>query len=131
MGDRATIRIKQAGNDTAIHFYTHWRGSYVNQIVADALVKADEQGRIRDDHYCARIIFDTLTGLEGGSIGYGIIIGDDCRPFDVEHDSPSIVWNGWNKEPIVGFMDQNDNITYHMPWQDWVNLNAALNLTSD
>jgi len=126
MGDRATIRIKQAGNDTAIHFYTHWRGSYVNTVVADALQRAHIEGRITDDSYCARIIFDTLTELEGGSTGYGIIIGDDCRPFDVEHDSPSIVWTGWNQEPIVGFMDLNDNITYHMPWRDWVNLHKAL-----
>jgi len=130
MGDRATIRIKQAESDTAIHFYTHWRGSYVNQIVTDALLKADEQGRICDDHYCARIIFDTLTELEGGSTGYGIIIGDGSRPFDVEHDSPSIAWTGWGEEPIVGFMDLNNDLTHHIPWRDWVNLNAALNLTS-
>ena len=37
MGDRATIRIKQEGSDTAIHFYTHWRGSEVNTVVSDAL----------------------------------------------------------------------------------------------
>lgn len=130
MGDRATIRIKQEGNDTAIHFYTHWRGSEVNTVVSDALQRADREGRITDDSYCARIIFDTLTELEGSSTGYGIIIGDDCRPFDIGHASPSIVWTGWGKEPIVGFMDIHDNMTHHMPWRDWVNLNAALNLTS-
>ena len=126
MGDRATIRIKQAGNDTAIHFYTHWRGSEVNQIVADALLRADEEGRIRDDHYCARIIFDTLTELDGGSSGYGIIIGDNCRPFDVAHESPSIIWQSFNSEPVVGFMDDADSMTHHMPWRDWINLHKAL-----
>ena len=130
MGDRATIRIKQQGSDTAIHFYTHWRGSDVNNVVANALQRAEQEGRITDDSYCARIIFDTLTELEGGSTGYGIIIGDGSRPFDVEHDSPSIAWTGWGEEPIVGFMDLNNDLTHHIPWRDWVNLNAALNLTS-
>jgi len=130
MGDRATIRIKQQYNDTAIHFYTHWSGSQVEQILAKALLDADAAGRITDEAYCTRIIFDALTGLEGGSTGYGIIIGDDCRPFDIGHASPSVVWTGWGKEPIVGFMDIHDNMTHHMPWRDWVALNAALNLTS-
>ncbi len=130
MGDRATIRIKQAGSDTAIHYYTHWRGSEVNTVVSDALQRADREGRITDDSYCARIIFDTLTELEGSSTGYGIIIGDDCRPFDIGHASPSVVWTGWSNEPIVGFMDIHGNMTHHMPWRDWVELNAALNLTA-
>lgn len=126
MGNRATIRIKQAGSDTAIHFYTHWRGSDVNTVVANALHLAAKEGRITDESYCARIIFDTLTELEGGSTGYGIHIGDDCRPFDIVHDSPSVVWTGWNHEPIVGFMDLHDNMTHHVPWRDWVELHTAL-----
>lgn len=130
MGDRATIRIKQSNSDTAIHFYTHWRGSDVNNVVADALERADQEGRITDDSYCTRIIFDTLTELEGGSTGYGIIIGDSQRPGDVEHDSPSIVWTGWNQEPTVGFNDLDGYITDHMPWRDWVKKTNALGLTA-
>lgn len=130
MGDRATIRIKQSNSDTAIHFYTHWRGSDVNNVVAHALQRAEQEGRITDDSYCTRIIFDTLTELEGGSTGYGIIIGDNQRPGDVAHDSPSIVWTGWNHEPTVGFNDLDGYITDHMPWRDWVNKNIATDLTS-
>ena len=130
MGDRATIRIKQSDSETAIHFYTHWQGSEVNTIVSHALQVAQKEGRITDEAYASRIIFDTLTSLEGGSTGYGIIIGDNQRPGDVEHDSPSIVWTGWNHEPIVGFNDLDGNITDHVPWQDWVNKNSATDLTA-
>ena len=130
MGDRATIRIKHEGSDTAIHFYTHWRGSDVNNVVAHALQRAEQEGRITDDSYCTRIIFDTLTELEGGSTGYGIIIGDSQRPGAVEHDSPSIVWTGWNQEPTVGFNDLDGYITDHTPWRDWVKKNNATDLTA-
>ena len=61
MGDRATIRIKHSESDTAIHLYTHWRGSEVNTIVADALQRATQEGRITDDAYCTRIISSSVT----------------------------------------------------------------------
>ena len=130
MGDRATIRIKHSESDTAIHLYTHWRGSEVNTIVADALQRATEEGRITDDAYCTRIIFDTLTQLEGGSTGYGILIGDDQRPGDVAHDSPSIVWTEWNREPTVGFHTLDGHITEHAPWQEWVTESTLHNFLS-
>lgn len=121
MGDRATIRIKQHGSATAIHFYTHWRGGSVNGVVADALERADQEGRITDDSYCTRIIFDTLTELEGGSTGYGIIIGDSQRPGDVEHDSPSIEWDSFGAEPLVRMYYTSGYFSPAVvPWKQWV-----------
>ena len=124
MGDRATIRIKQQYNDTAIHFYTHWNGSQVEEILAKALLDADAAGRITDEAYCTRIIFDALTQLEGGSTGYGIIIGDECRPFDIGHDSPSVEWevrkhSTDSSEPRVQYMTLDDEFTGLSAWRDW------------
>lgn len=121
MGDRATIRIKQAYNDTAIHFYTHWSGSEVEEILATALLEADSAGRIADESYCTRIIFDTLTALEGGTTGYGIIIGDECRPFDIGHDSPSIEWeqDSGSSEPRIQYMTLDGEFTGLSAWRDW------------
>lgn len=120
MGDRATIRIKQVNSDTAIHFYTHWSGSTVNSILADALSYADTAGRITDESYCTRIIFDQLTGLEGGDTGFGIIIGDENRPMDVAHDSPSIEWDSFDAEPLVRMYDSSGYFSSAVPWKQWV-----------
>ena len=130
MGNRATIRIKQEGSDTAIHFYTHWRGSEVNTVVADALQRADREGRITDDSYCARIIFDTLTELEGSSTGYGIIIGDENRPGDVEHDSPSVEWQAFGAHPHVRYYDLSGRLSIYQPWREWVADILNIDLTS-
>ena len=121
MGDRATIRIKQAYNETAIHLYTHWSGSQVEEILARALLEADNAGRITDEAYATRIIFDALTQLEGGSTGYGIIVGDDCRPFDVGKDSPSVEWekDSGSSEPRVQYMTVDGEFTGLSAWRDW------------
>lgn len=130
MGDRATIRIKQQYNDTAIHFYTHWSGSEVDLLLATALIEADATGRISDEAYCTRIIFDTLTRLQGGSTGYGIIIGDECRPFDIGHDSPSVEWEEGSSEPRVQYMTLDGEFTGLVDWKSWAEYIRSNNLTA-
>jgi len=121
VGDRATIRVKQAGSETAIHFYTHWTGGSVDRVVSDALHRAEEAHRLSDPEYCTRILFDTLTSCEGGTLGYGIIIGDENRPGDVEYDSPSVEWVDHLSEPCIRYMTRYGHFTGPLvPWRDWV-----------
>jgi hypothetical protein len=67
MGDRATICVK--GNGSEVYLYTHWGGYRIKEIVANALSKRE---RWSDTTYLTRIIFDSMTELEGGTEGYGI-----------------------------------------------------------
>ena len=121
MGSRATIRIVQSGHQTPIHLYTHWSGYRITEIFAKALFVAKADGRLNDEAYCTRIIFDTLTGLEGGTTGYGIIIGDDAMPADLEYDSPCIDWN-FEGEPFVYYTRKRDGymLTAAMPASEWL-----------
>lgn len=70
MGDRGVIEVRGNSNEPSIYFYTHWGAYHLPEKVALGL----ENGRTRwgDESYLNRIIFDTLTGLEGGELGYGI-----------------------------------------------------------
>lgn len=111
MGARATIRIKHKHSDTAIHFYTHWSGGEIEQILAKGLKKAEDAGRLDDEMYATRIIFDTLTqsggaapeGMEDhyATTGFGVVIGDDCVPWDLNYDSPCVEWIKGELYPIV------------------------------
>lgn len=92
MGERATIRVIQSWSDTPIHFYTHWNGHEIAEILAHGLYLAKETGRLEDESYATRIVFDTLTGLEGGSTCYGIIVGDEAGWGDINYPSPTLSW---------------------------------------
>lgn len=102
MGARAVIGITHPDSDTPIYLYTHWCGDSIRRILADGLVKARDAGRLTDPPYATRIIFDTLTGLEGGSTGFGINIG--TYPSDVEYEIPHVIWTDWNSEPMVNYL---------------------------
>lgn len=97
MGDRGNIGIRQPHEEVTLFLYTHWSGSGVCHTLADALSKCVEEGRLEDPAYATRIIFDTLTGLRGGSTGYGISIGSPC---DNEHEIPIVVWENHDKPMI-------------------------------
>ena len=101
MGDRATIRVIHPTSPEAIHLYTHWRGSRVAEILAEGLLKAQSEGRINDYSYATRIIFDTLTKLEGGSTGFGICIGDKGQPGDVSYDTPTVQWDQADTPTVI------------------------------
>jgi hypothetical protein len=81
MGDRGNIFIKY-DEYNGIYFYTHWRGSEIRNVVKAALSKRE---RWDDDSYLARIIFDELTGLDGGSTGYGI------SPYLQDYNHPTVI----------------------------------------
>lgn len=101
MGARATIRIIHPTNTTPIHLYSHWGGDEIVDSLIEGIKNADANGRLNDYSYATRIIFDTLTGLEGGSTGFGICIGDEGQPTDVEFDTPTISWATPDRRPVV------------------------------
>jgi len=72
MGDRAQVRfIDRFGNK--VWFYTHWRGSDLEETVRRAIKRADDGGRLDDDEYFARIVFNEMTrGEELETTGFGI-----------------------------------------------------------
>ncbi len=71
MGDRGNIvcRFSTGNPKSDVYFYTHWRGSSIGSVVRDALAK---KARWDDPAYLARMIFDGLTGCDGGETGFGI-----------------------------------------------------------
>lgn len=101
MGARATIRIIHPTSDTPIHFYSHWGGDDIVHSLCEGIKNAEAGGRLTDYQYATRIIFDTLTGLDGGTTGFGICIGDEGQPCDVEFDTPTISWATPDERPVV------------------------------
>jgi hypothetical protein len=103
MGSRGHIAIVQSLNSTPIYFYTHWEGHKVCATLAEALSKADQEGRLNDESYAARIIFDVLTGCTGDSTGFGIIIGEPTG--DNEFPIPFVRWYRDVPEPFVTYQN--------------------------
>ena len=104
MGARGHIGIVHSNNPTPIYFYTHWEGFSVCSTLAMGLAKAKEAGRLTDETYATRIIFDVLTGCTGDSTGYGIMIGDPAG--DNEYDIPTVFWERDCAEPFVVYTDR-------------------------
>lgn len=83
MGNRGNVEVKfkDAGS---IFFYTHWTGSELNEVVANALIRGKE--RWDDDSYLARIVFcEMIKGHERELTGFGI------APFECEEGSPKVI----------------------------------------
>ena len=96
MGDRGNIEIvqgvKRMNEDEvraldSVFLYTHWRGSQVAQILADALKKSGIRGG--DPSYLTRIIFNELQGDDRTTTGFGISVG---QPDDNEYSIPKVIW---------------------------------------
>lgn len=101
MGDRGNIRIRQPHATDDLYLYTHWTGYRICQTLADGLRKCTEAGRLTDPAYATRIIFDTLTGLDGDVIGFGISVGSPC---DNEYEIPYLRWSDdFGQPPLVTY----------------------------
>jgi hypothetical protein len=86
MGDRGNIVIRyEDGSD--IYFYSHWGGTELPRTLAEALNSTAGRARWNDEPYLARIIFDHVTGLEGGETGYGI------SPYLTDNEHPILLVN--------------------------------------
>ena len=103
MGARGHIGIVQSVSPTPIYFYTHWEGHLVTTTLADGLRKATDAGRLQDETYATRIIFDSLTGCTGEATGYGIMIGEPAG--DNEFPIPTVMWEN-DGDPFVVYEDR-------------------------
>ena len=92
MGARGTIRLKHRWTDAGLHYYAHWAGPDLPNILAKSLDRVKSAGRLDDEAYASRIIFDDLTGCTGETTGYGVIVGDENVPSDLEYDTPCVEW---------------------------------------
>jgi len=74
MGDRGNIKIISGFKESPpLYFYTHWYGSDLPNIVVDAVKTASFAGRLTDESYANRIIFDVLTSRATDAYtGFGI-----------------------------------------------------------
>jgi hypothetical protein len=79
MGDRGNI-VFHGENVEGIVFYTHWRGSDLGTILANAIARGKD--RWDDPPYFLRIVFTELIADDKGETGYGIshIICDNDNP---------------------------------------------------
>ena len=110
MGDRGNIEIRQgyqaadgSRDEASVFLYTHWRGSEVPAILADALVKAG--GRAGDQAYLTRIVFDQMRGDDNGTTNFGIALG---YPPDNEHPIPQVWWSGtWHEQIRITYLDSD------------------------
>ena len=89
MGDRANFGMKQTDGNT-VFLYSHWGGHEMLAGFAEALDKMRVARREDDDAYGTRIIIDSLTGLSGGDLGFGITVN---RVVDNEHSVPVYDFN--------------------------------------
>lgn len=98
MGDRGNIEIRQPGTQDSVFLYTHWRGSIVCEILADAIVK----GRNGDPSYFTRIVFDEMVNGDRGTTGFGISVGNIE---DNEYDVPVVSWNKTDGRMVIVYRD--------------------------
>ena len=79
MGDRGNICVKNTeSNEKEIWFYSHWYGSEMKRIVADALNRG--KNRWGDEPYLNRIIFSELIQHHVlDETGFGIYT-EECDP---------------------------------------------------
>lgn len=119
MGDRGNIGIQYDGymfEDTKppiIYFYSHYDGDEMHKRLAKGLDAA--RGRWDDEPYLARIIFDNLTGLSGGQLGYGIspYIGDNSHDILIVSTGHERVWiqgqevNTWTFQDFIELVNED------------------------
>lgn len=118
MGSRGHIGIVQSTNATPIYFYTHWQGHGIAGILAEGLYRAHDNGRLTDETYATRIIFDTLTGCTNEATGYGIMVGEPAS--DNEYPIPTVFFQG-DGEPFIVYEDKRysakDFIVAYAEWR--------------
>jgi len=110
MGDRGNIEIRQgyqaadgSRHEASVFLYTHWRGSELPTILADALIKAG--ARTSDQAYLTRIVFDQMCGDDNGTMGFGIALG---YPPDNEHPIPQVWWDGGRRDRLrITYLDRD------------------------
>lgn len=116
MGDRAHLHLTRKPGEPGIWVYTHWSGSNLPNLVANALTHS--RSRWRDPSYANRMVFGSLVGPEDlmQETGWGI----DTEPGD-EGDGNRIIWVQWSEQLVFmtkgPYTDQHGEIV--MPETGW------------
>lgn len=85
MGDRANFGIRHSNGDT-VFIYAHWGGEGMLSRFANALKVTKAYGRLNDEAYATRIIFEQiLKDAYSPDLSYGITVNELC---DNEHKVP-------------------------------------------
>ena len=107
MGDRGNIKVGK------VYLYTHWRGSFIKQILQKALRR---KARWNDEAYLTRIIFEEMIGIDTGSeTGFGIstkiqdnehpILEVDCENQKIKCDDES-----WTFEEFISLENHDKEV---------------------
>ncbi len=111
MGDRGCAGI-EFSDGTVIYLYTHNEGRCVKEKLAIGLLRVKQAGRLGDESYAARLIFQEWTkGNEDDDLGYGMspwVQGDCYYPVPIVHfktDTVSITGaEGKKDQTIIEFI---------------------------
>jgi hypothetical protein len=117
MGDRGNIAVEQKYG--TVFLYSHWGGSVIDTVLADAFVKGG--GRIRDQSYFTRILFNELQGDDRGTTGFGISVG---KPDDNEHPIPHVVWPDKGR-PVVRVTNELNNQVNEWTADEWLLIHST------
>lgn len=121
MGDRgnAFIVTEHGENRRGVFLYTHWGGTDLPLVVAEALDSPAGRNRVDDPAYLARIVFcEMVRGEEREETGYGI-----CT-YAPDNEHPVIVIDG--RAARVWFSDVN-KVT-DVPPEDALTFDAFIDL---
>ena len=105
MGNRNNIIIKQPSvgveQTQPLYLYSHWHGSELRKVVANAIWKAPKQ-RLNQPDYFTRILFcEMVKGDIEGVTDYGISV--NLTPDQDPNNSPITV--GWDTVKPSGWFD--------------------------
>ena len=107
MGDRAVVGFKANSTSPIIYLYSHWAGSDMDTLVANALTKAEP--RWNDEAYATRIMISQLVADDWKSeTGWGISVDNFAYP-----DYPTIKVIEWSKGIISTRLTDNPDTVVH------------------
>lgn len=107
MGDRAVVGFKASNESPIIYLYSHWAGSELDDLVAEALTKAEP--RWNDESYATRIVISQLIADDWKSLtGWGISVDNFPYP-----DYPTIKVIEWSEGIITTRPTENPEIVIH------------------
>lgn len=109
MGDRRNVELVYRKDLPSVFLYTHWFGSDLPTIVANALNSPQGRNRRNDFDYLARIIFEAMVKADKaneGETGFGI------APYQMDQNHPNIV------------VDLDNQTVDGMSYDEYIELNA-------
>lgn len=115
MGDRAVVGFKADAQSPIIYLYSHWAGSDMNTLLANALEKAES--RWNDSSYATRIVISQLISEDWNSTtGWGISVDSFAYP---DYDIIKVI--EWSEGIITTRLtDHPDTVTHTDTLSDFV-----------